>query len=180
MLALSAPAMMAVCVPWAARAQPARFAFDQAGGRVGFTARFGLLPFSGRFDRFEAALALDPAAPAGGEVSVSIQTAYLSVPLPGAADRLRGEPYFDVAHHPAARFTGRVEGSSAEAFAIHGTLRLRGVERPLVMQGRARRQGAATAFAAAGELRRSEFGMVEDPMLISDRITLSVSVRLAV
>ena len=48
-----------------ARAERARYNFDQAVGQLGFSARhLGMFSSYGRFDRFRADLMLDPARPA--------------------------------------------------------------------------------------------------------------------
>lgn len=158
-----------------------RYAFDQSGGRIGFSARhLGLFSSDGQFERFRAELELDPAAPATARVGATIETAHFSLPWPGVSDLLRGPSYFDVANHPTASFsgegTGREEGG---AIAIPGRLRLRGVERPATLLARvAGRGGGSIAFTATCQIRRSDFGMTPDGRLISDLITLTVDVRL--
>lgn len=172
---------------WPARAQRARYEFDQAGGQLGFSARhLGMFTSQGSFERFRAALALDPAAPGNADVDVTIETGFVSLPWPGATELLRGESYFDVERHPTARFTGRAEGvADRGAFPVRGQLTVRGITRDLVLAARLaeRRREAAgevAAFTASGEIRRSDYGMTADRAMISDRITLSVHVRILV
>ena len=186
---LVAPSLLmpSLLMPSAAQAQRARYAFDHEGGQVGFSARhMGLFSSHGSFERFRAALALDPAAPGNADVDVTIETGFVSLPWPGATDLLRSEAYFDVAQHPTARFVGRAEGVADQgAFPVRGLITVRGIQRPLVLQARlaARRREAAgevAAFTAAGEILRSEFGMTADRTLISDRIMITVNVRILV
>jgi polyisoprenoid-binding protein YceI len=166
-----------------ARAQRARYAFDQNSGRIGFTFRNLLfIPVMGRFESFRAMLMLDPTHPMTMGVDCLLDTAAVSLPLPGAADRLRSEAFFDVAHFPQARFHGEANGQGdAASFAIMGELTLRGLTRPFRMQARlVERRPGAVRFEAEGEIRRGEFGMTADRALVSDAIQLSVDVWIAV
>jgi len=176
-----------VCAALPARAQQVRYEFDQAGGQLGFSARhLGLFSSQGSFERFRAVLSLDPAAPGNADVDVVIETGHVSLPWPGATELLRGEQFFDVDRHPTARFTGRAEGvADRGSFPVRGQLMVRGVTRELVLSARLaerRREagGDVAAFTASGEIRRSEYGMISDQLMISDRITLTVNVRILV
>lgn len=171
-----------LAAPRAGRAARARYSFDQTGGRIGFTARhLGLFSSSGQFDRFRAELDLDLTAPATARVGATIETGYFTLSLPGGSDMLRGPNYFDVAHHPTASFAGQGDGVVRDGqMTIQGRVRLRGIERPMTLLARiADRLGNSTAFTAAGEIRRSDFGMTPDGALISDLITLVIDVRLS-
>lgn len=179
-------AALGLAAPWPAHAVPRRYSFDQGGGRIGFTARhLGMFSSSGRFERFRAELALETAAPSGAptraRVAATIETSHFSLPWPGVADMLRGPEYFDVAHHPTAMFAGQGDGLAADgSLAIAGRVRLRGIEQPMTLVARVTdRAHGSTAFTAAGELRRSDFGMAPDGRLISDLITLTIEVRVA-
>ncbi len=177
----------AAIAPGAARAQRARYSFDQEVGQLGFSARhMGMFASHGRFDRFRADLELDPARPAEADVDVRIETSFVTLPWPGATDLLRSPAYFDVERFPQARFTGRAEGVADQgAFAVRGMILIRGVERPLQLRARLaerRREarGDVARFTAEGEIRRSEFGMTADRTLISDLITIAVDVTILV
>lgn len=166
-----------------AQAQRARYAFDQDSGRIGFTFRHLLfLTATGRFERFHGMLMLDPAHPMTMGVDCTLDMTAVTVSLPGATERLRSEPYFDVAHFPEARFHGEADGQgNAAAFSILGDLTLRGVTRPFRMQARlVDRRPGAVRFEAEGEISRAAFGLAADRPLVSDAIQLSVDVWIAV
>jgi polyisoprenoid-binding protein YceI len=171
-----------------ARAQ-SRYGFDQAAGSIAFVARhLGLLTSTGRFERFEATLLIDPDRPLTSEVSVVVHTEAIAIAYPGAADLLRSEPFFDVARFPTARFRGAATGEGSFAgFPLRGAMTIRDVTQPFVMQARLidRRPDPAlgrdvASFSAEGALLRSAYGMVAEPFAISDRIALQVRVRLVV
>lgn len=160
-----------------------RYVFDQNLGRIAFSARhLGLFTSQGQFDRFQATLLIDPANPQNASVECVVETAEVSIAFPGATDLLRSEAYFDVAHHPTARFAGEANGlTEAGGFPIAGQLAVRGITRPFRMTARLiERQGGVAHFQAEGDMLRGEFGMVADRVLISDAIRLSVDVRITV
>jgi polyisoprenoid-binding protein YceI len=161
--------------------------FDQAVGRIGFTARhFGLFSSTGRFERFRAMVALDPADPTHAEVAAVVETSAISHPWPAAGPLLRSAAFFDSERFPEARFTGRASGVAAgAAFPLAGTLAVRGIERPFRMEARLAGRGFDAAaggevadFSAEGVLDRTAFGMVAEREAIADEIGLSVRVRL--
>jgi polyisoprenoid-binding protein YceI len=181
-------ALLAALAPMAAVAQPQpRYVFDAAVGRLEFNARhLGMFSSTGRFERFQAVLDLDPARPTTANVDVTIETGFVSLAFPGAVELLRSEPFFDTARFPTARFTGRAERIlDPTGFPVQGDIALRGVTRPLSMTARLaarEREGDAeiARFEARGRISRSAFGMVAERTMIADEIGLFVEVRLRV
>lgn len=165
-----------------ARAERARYVFDQDHGRVGFTFRHLLfLTATGVVERFRGTMMLDPVHPMTMAVDCTLDMTTAAVPLPGATDRLRSEAFFDVARFPVARFRGAATGQGdAAGFPILGELTLRDETRPFRMQARlAERRPGAFRFEAEGGLSRSEYGLLADRALVSDSIQLFVDVWVA-
>jgi polyisoprenoid-binding protein YceI len=173
-----------------AAAARTRYVFDEAGGKLEFVARhLGVLSSTGRFEDFEAELLIDPDRPLTTHVTVTVRTAAVALAYPGAVDLLRSPAFFDVERHPEAVFSGTATGEGSLArFALAGQLTIRGITRPHRMEARLvdRRPDPAQGgrevaeFSAAGEMKRSEFGMTAEPAAISDTIRLVVRVRLLV
>lgn len=179
----------ALAAPPARAASRERFVFDRTGGTLEFTARhLGILSSSGRFDDFSAELLIDPDQPLTTTVSVTVRTGSVQLAYPGAVELLRSPDFFDVERFPEARFDGAATGQgSLERFDLAGNLTIRGITRPFAMQARllGRRRDEARGkdianFSAAGEMKRSEFGMTSEASAISDRIGLAVRVSLIV
>jgi polyisoprenoid-binding protein YceI len=178
-------ALIALPLPAAAAGRVWRF--DHSVGRITFTARhFGVFSSTGRFERFRATVALDPADPSDARVEAAVETAAISHPWPAAGPLLRSPAFCDSERFPEARFAGRASGVAAgAAFPLTGTLSVRGIERPFRMEARLAGRGFDAAaggevadFAAEGVLDRTEFGMVAEREAIADQIGLSVRVRL--
>lgn len=178
----------AAVLPGRGRAQ-GLYAFDQGQGKLEFTARhMNMFSSTGEFRRFQARLRLDPARLDDVWVRVEVETGSAFLAYPGAPELLRSPAYFDSARFPIARFEGRAGlAGRIERFTIPGELEIRGIRKPIEIEGRlvARRMdpalGAEVAeFTAGGAMRRSDFGMTADAQMISDEIRLAVSVRLVV
>ncbi len=173
--------------PALAQARRQIFEFTETVGQLSFTARhFGLLRSSGRFGRFHARVALDPNDPSRAEVALSVATASVDTAWPGGTEMLRSPAYFASDEHPMAHFTGRAEdAANPNRFAIAGALTLRGITRPMTLQAQLLQRapapdgpGELAEFSAAGEIDRTEFGMLAGRSAISDHIGLAVRVRL--
>jgi polyisoprenoid-binding protein YceI len=167
-----------------------RYVFDEEVGRLEFVARhLGVLSSTGRFEDFSAELMIDPDRPLTTSVVVTVRTAAVALAYPGAVELLRSPAFFDVERFPEATFTGAATGEGAlSRFQLAGQLTIRGITRPHRMEARllARRPDPALGgrevaeFSAAGDMKRSEFGMTAEPAAISDTIRLVVRVRLLV
>src|SRR4051794_30165241 len=152
------------------------YRIDQRYGTVEFSVGIlGLFAVQGRFPRFEGELLLDLDQPERSRADVGIDVSAMEMPLQDQVDLLRSEAYFDVAHHPIARFTSTsIQALSPTHYVIHGTLRIRGVAQPQELDATVRERRVDQArgvevadFVVRGEIRRSAFGMVADRPMVS-------------
>lgn len=177
--------LTALALPRQARAQGV-YVISQGQARLEFIARHrGLFNSTGQFDRFEIRATLLPGHNDRANVTVEVETASAAIAYPGGAALLRSAPFFDAERFPKARFTGEVAPSGTpDRYAITGRLEVRGIARPVTLEGRilSRRPdpsgGEIAEITASGEIRRSEFGMVAEQSVISDVIRIAFSVRM--
>lgn len=178
-------ALAAWAGPCAAGAPVLDVPFDQGNAEVVFEPRVaGILRPQGGFDCFSGELRLDEADPARSAVSVRLLAGRIHVGLPGGAERLRSPDYFDAAHYPDIEFhgTGMRTGEDG-GLAMSGRLTLRGVTRvetlAVTLLPGASPGSAPAGFLAEGVIRRSDFGMTADPVLVGDEIRLRIRVAVA-
>lgn len=130
----------------------------------------GYSHFTARFERWEAQLNFDPAAPEQSQINVSIDPRSVASdnPPPGFLDIMRGTEFLDAARFPTISFRStRVERTGPNTARIIGDLTLHGVTKPVSLE--ARFNGgypgmqldphARTGFSAHGVFNRSDFGM---------------------
>lgn len=163
------------------------FTIDQRYGSIGFSVdHLGLFSSHGRFDRFSGVLDLDPDHPERTAFRMSIDATSLDMSWNVAAAMLRAPNFFDVAAYPMITYASRsVVARGAQHYEISGVLRVRGVERPqeldaLLLERRVdpAHHLESAEFEITGHLKRSDFGMVAQPLFISDEVKLTVQVRI--
>lgn len=184
--ALTAGPLLAASLP--ARAAQL-YTIDQRFGKIGFTVRhLGLFSSQGDFSRFGGELTIDPAHPEQTRVTVQVDAASVEVPWQDGTALLRSPPYFDVVHFPVVRFTSTdIVVIDAARYQVRGTLELRGISRPLVLEASLLDRhpdpasgGDVADFVVHGTLDRSDFGMTADRVFISDRVELRINARIRI
>jgi polyisoprenoid-binding protein YceI len=177
---------------WLAGATAARAALyhiDQRYGTIEFTVtNLGMFTTKGRFARFHGDLEVDPDHPERTHIDVTIDGNSVEMPLQDEVDMLRSPAYFNTVQFPTQRFvSSSIESLSPSHYLIHGTLQIRGVVSPqdldAVMTERhvdEARHVQYADFIVTGKMRRSVFGMVADPQMVSDIVTLTIRIRLTV
>jgi polyisoprenoid-binding protein YceI len=162
------------------------YTIDQRFGSIEFTVgHLGLFTSHGRFTKFDATLTIDPVHPERTRIVVEVNAVSVDMPWQDGVAMLRSAAYFDVQHYPEVDFrsTG-VTPASPDHYVINGLLQIRGITQPIALDASlvGRRQGADGApiadFVAKGQLRRSAFGMTADESFISDKVDLTITVRI--
>ena len=142
----------------------------------------GFSTFVGRFDRVEASLDFDPAAPAASRLEVLVDTASIDSRLPALDDTLRGSGWLDAAAYPQAVFRSTaIEVTGEKTGKVTGDLTLHGVTRPVsldvtfnggadnLLTGR-----YTLGFDATGSIERSDFGIDNLVPAVGDEVTLEI------
>lgn len=167
---------LAVVLGGAAFAQEASlpagsYALDPSHSTLRFSvSHLGFSDYVMSFDRFDADLELDPAAPGGAALSVTVDPSSLDVPAPpeGFMGELMGESWLNVAAHPEITFVSTaVEMTGDKTATVTGDLTLLGVTKPVVLEvtfnggyaGHPFDPNARVGFSGTGRFSRSEFGM---------------------
>jgi polyisoprenoid-binding protein YceI len=173
----------------AAAEVPERYAIDQQFGSIAFTVRvFGVFSLRGECRRFHGTLSLDLAQPERTHIVVEADADSITMPWEGATQRLRSPAYFDVARYKLIRFTGdRVEVIGPQRYRIEGMLEIRGVTQPQTFVARlVRRSPGPTPdttiadFVITGQVRRSDFGMTADRILVPNLVDFVIHERITV
>ena len=130
----------------------------------------GFSAYVAGFDRFDATLSLDPAAPERATLEVRVPLASLDLPSPpeGFREMLLGAGWLDAAATPEMIFRSTsVTLTGPDAARVEGELLLAGRTAPVTLEVRANGgwEGfdldpqARIGFSATGVLRRSDWGI---------------------
>jgi polyisoprenoid-binding protein YceI len=114
---------------------PVRWRIDTTHSELSFRIRHLVSRVSGTFNEWSGAIVADPGNLAGGSVEVEIRTASIFTSNERRDNHLRSDDFFDAPNHPSITFRStRVEQRGRE-LRVHGNLTIRGVTRPVVLEG---------------------------------------------
>jgi predicted outer membrane repeat protein len=119
----------------AAPAAPVTWQIDVTHSELSFRIRHLVSRVNGTFGQWKGTIVADPANLAGGSVNVEIQSASIDTRNERHDTHLRSADFFDAATHPTITFrSSRVEVSGRQ-LKIYGSLTIRGVTKPVVLEG---------------------------------------------
>jgi len=130
----------------------------------------GLLPLDGQFTHFHGRFSYDPEAPTHCAVALQVDVASLAVAPATVGETVLGPDFLDAAESPRLAYDG-VCGIGG----LTGRLTMHGVTRPFALT----LDWAPDSLVAAGQLRRTDWGMTAMPILVGSTVRIEVSVRLA-
>ena len=150
----------------AGRAAAADYQIDPSHAFIQF--RISHLGFSvlvGRFNTFTGAFSWDRASPGAATISVTVDTASIDSNWAERDKHLRGGDFLDVEKFPKAIFKGSRYTGDAGSGKLEGTLTLRGVTLPMVLDVQAVGEGDdpwggyRAGFKAHTTLRLKDYGI---------------------
>jgi polyisoprenoid-binding protein YceI len=136
---LLAPALLLGGTTPAAAPKPApvTWQIDVAHSELTFRVRHLVSKVSGTFGDWKGTVVADPANLSGGSVNVEIQTASIDTRNERRDTHLRSADFFDAPNHPTITFRStRVQAQRNGALEVYGNLTIRGVTKPVVLDGR--------------------------------------------
>jgi polyisoprenoid-binding protein YceI len=131
----AAPAAAQATLP-AAVGAPVHWRIDATHSDLSFRIRHLVSRVRGTFGEWSGHLVVDPANLAGGSVEVEIRTASIDTRNERRDAHLRSDDFFDAGNHPTITFRSRRVEAEGNDLHVYGDLTIRGVTRPVVLQGR--------------------------------------------
>lgn len=161
-------ALLAIHSP--AMAQTQTFKIDPGHSEVGFSVRHFFSRVPGRFNTFEGTVLLDEKNLAASSVDVTIQTASLFTNQERRDGHLRSPDFFYADSFPTLAFKStKVTPGTGGALKIEGNLTMRGVTKPVVLDGHflgagsisigGQSAGYRASFDATTTVNRKDFGI---------------------
>jgi polyisoprenoid-binding protein YceI len=168
-------------------AVPIRWQIDPTHSDLTFRIRHTVSQVPGRFNRWSGTITADPANLSGGSVAVEIQAGSIDTGNERRDAHLRTADFFDAENHPTLTFRSTRVVSNGSDLAVHGDLTIRGVTRPIVLQGRINEPAGAAGsrrigFQAETTIDRTDFGVAYNTpfagggMTLGDDVTISIAV----
>jgi polyisoprenoid-binding protein YceI len=164
---------------------------DPAHSHVEFAVKHLMVAtVKGRFADVEGAIMLNEADPAGSRVEVNIAAASVDTREPQRDAHLRSPDFFDAERHPYLTFrSSRVEPRGNGEFTVYGDLTIRGVTRPVALEGEYLGTSQSpfgftvAGFSARTRINRKDFGLTWNApletrgVLVGDEVRVSLEVE---
>jgi polyisoprenoid-binding protein YceI len=161
---------------------------DTSHSELSFRIRHLISRVRGTFGEWSGTLSVHPERLSEGSVEVEIQTASIDTRNQRRDNHLRSDDFFDAVGHPTITFRSRQVEIEGERIRVHGTLTMRGVSRPVVLEGeylgmspdgQGRRR---IGFEASTSVNRQDFGVswnnaVEGGgLILGDEVTIQMAI----
>lgn len=144
---------------------PGRYAIDVGHSAILFAVRhLGLSKVRGQFSAFDGVVEIAE-RPEDSSVAVEVELASVDTNLAPRDDRLRGEDFFDVEHHPTMSFRSTGVRGAGASWTVDGDLTVRGVTAPVNLEvtfegaGVDPWGGRRIAFSATADVDRERWGL---------------------
>jgi len=148
-----------LCSLVALPAHAASYRADAKSSTLTFSSSYQGEAFTGRFGRFDANIAFDPANLATSNFDVTITLASADTQSSERDDALKGADFFNVAKMPTAHYiASKFRSLGGNRYAADGSLTLRGVTKPVVLNF-TWTPGAAPALVGDANVNRLDFGV---------------------
>jgi polyisoprenoid-binding protein YceI len=185
--AAAAPAPRAE-IPASAAAAPIRWQIDVSHSELTFRIRHLVSRVNGQFNTWSGTIVADPQSLAGGSVSVDIQTASIDTNNERRDGHLRSADFFDAPNHPTITFRSTRVTANGRDIQVHGNLTMRGVTRPVVLEGRMTEVAGAPGsrrigFEAQTQIDRTDYGVAWNRgaegggVVLGDEVTISIAIE---
>jgi polyisoprenoid-binding protein YceI len=137
---------------------------------------------TGSFKDWQGTVLVDDTDVARSTVMVKIKTSSIEMLDPQQSTMLKDVDFFDVAQFPEMIYVSRrIERTGESTLKVDGEITLRGITRPMALDVSVtdRKPGAAAGtpyarFRGAGNLKRSQFGMVKFIDVVGDTVDFSI------
>lgn len=154
---------------------------DAQDSRLMFTATYERAPAPGVFRRFDVRLRFDPQKPTGGRLHVTVDITSADMDSADVNEAIRQSEWFDTARFPQAEFESHdIRRRGPGEYRAHGRLRLKGVEREVVVPFTWREAGITAVMEGALTLDRTAFSIGSGEWASGETIGLDVQVRFKV
>jgi polyisoprenoid-binding protein YceI len=187
--ALRTPAAAPLPAPRAVEA-PVTWQIDGAHSEVAFRIRHLVSRVRGRFTQFGGTVVADPQNLSAGSVDVTIQTASITTDVARRDEHLRSGDFFDAPNHPTITFKSTRVQQTGDNLKVYGNLTIRGVTKPVVLDGRFTGMGGPTGhrrigFEATTTVNRMDYGVSWNRAaegggaLLGDEVEITLTVEAA-
>ncbi|MFN4359481.1 MAG: YceI family protein [Hylemonella sp.] len=154
-----------------------------AQSEIVFVSRQMGVPVEGRFKKFDAQIAFDPAKPATSKIAFTVDTGSASLGVPETDAELPKPVWFNVPKFPQASFQSTaVKGLGGGKFEVTGKLTIKGNSHDVLVPVQLTQSGATTTAAGSFTIKRLVFKIGEaewsDTSMVADDVQVKFKLAL--
>lgn len=149
-----------------------------AQSEIGFSVKQMGVPVEGRFKKFDAQIAFDPAKPETSKIAFAIDTGSATVGSVESDAELPKAPWFNVPKFPQATFQSTaVKGLGGGKFEVSGKLTIKGSVRDVVVPVALTQTGPTTMAVGSFAIKRLAFKVGDGDWADTSMVADDVAVR---
>ena len=134
------------------------------------------VPVQGKFAKFAAKIAFDPAQPAKASAEIDVDVSSVDSSIDEADDALKGRGWFNAREFPVARLVATgIKAVGGNRFEVTGKLSIKGRTGDIVAPFSLRQDGPLAVLEGSVPIRRLQYGIGEGEW--SDTATLADEVQ---
>jgi polyisoprenoid-binding protein YceI len=171
---------LAALTAWPALAQQK---LVPAQSEIVFVSRQMGVPVEGRFKKFDAQIAFDPAKPATSKIAFTVDTGSASLGVPETDAELPKPVWFNAPKFPQASFQSTaVKGLGGGKFEVAGKLTIKGNSHDVLVPVQLTQSGATTTATGTFTIKRLVFKIGEaewsDTSMVADDVQVKFKLAL--
>jgi polyisoprenoid-binding protein YceI len=177
-------ALVAGCAAALATGAGAQAQIDAAKSTLVAVSRQMSVPVEGRFTKFDAQIAFDPAKPQAGTARVTVDTGSYDLGDASYNDSVRGPEWFDAKTYPHATFVSTaIAPTGPNQFRVNGKLTIKGHTEAVAVPVVVTQQGATQTFDGTLPVHRLAFnigtGEWKDTSTVADEVLIKFHIVVA-
>ena len=135
------------------------------------------VPTDGKFNKFSAQIAFDPAKPTAGTANITIDTGSYDLGDDDYNKQVRGAEWFDAAKYPTATFvSSAIAPAGGNKYNVTGKITIKGKSQTVTVPVTVTQQGATETFDGALPIKRTQFdvgtGEWKDTSIVADDVVI--------
>lgn len=154
-----------------------------AQSEISFVSKQMGVPVEGRFKKFDAQIAFDPAKPQTGKIAFTVDIASATLGAPEPDSELPKAEWFNTAKFPQATFqSSAIKALGGGKFEVAGKLAIKGASQDAVIPVTLTANGATTVAAGSFTLKRLAYKIGEkewaDTSMVADDVQVKFKLAL--
>ncbi len=150
----------------------------QGPSEIVFVSKQMGVPVEGRFKKFDAQIALDPAKPETSKIAFMVDIASATIGVPETDVELPKATWFNTARFPQATFQStNVKGLGGGKFEVSGKLTVKGASRDVLIPVTLVQNGANTTATGTFAVKRLAFKIGENEWADTSMVADDVQVK---